>query len=70
MSSGRRVLLRRATTTTTRRNDCATLREWLETEGAGPEGAKREDLIALTRRICDLLKSGLTRGEQEVYGAA
>lgn len=44
--------------------------EWLETAGAGPEGAKREDLIALTRRIGEWLKGGLARGEQDVYGAA
>ncbi len=43
---------------------------WFETEGAGAAGAKREDLIALARRVRDWLKGGLARGELDVYGPA
>jgi ATP-dependent helicase/nuclease subunit B len=44
--------------------------EWLESPGAGKEGATRESLLALTGRVRRWLQKRLATGDPDVYGAA
>lgn len=43
---------------------------WLETPGAGPEGATRSALLVVTARVAELTASGVKRGEVDVYAPA
>jgi ATP-dependent helicase/nuclease subunit B len=46
------------------------IEDWLETPGAGPEGASREALIVLAQRVSTWLQKSLALGDTAVYGAA